>query len=141
MLRVRKNVAGHKLFIFMNRLCYASHYFPFEIRSARCTLLALWQIGHMATIIIKIIIWKLELWTAHSWLKICTKSAIFWGKQHKFDASMGNNQYNLKKLFLFSPTVQRTALPPLLLSILIASLVRLQTSDHDNSSSSRLLSH
>ena len=62
-----------------------------------------WQIGHMATIIIKIIIWKLELWTAHSWLKICTKSAIFWGKQHehKFDASMGNNQYNLKKLFLF----------------------------------------
>ena len=141
MLRVRKNVAGHKLFIFMNRLCYASHYFPFEIRSARCTLLALWQIGHMATIIIKIIIWKLELWTAHSWLKICTKSAIFWGKRHKFDASMGNNQYNLKKIVLFLPTVQRTALPPLLLSILIASLVRLQTSDHDNSSSSRLLSH
>ena len=137
MLRVRKNVAGHKLFIFMNRLCYASHYFPFEIRSARCTLLALWQIGHMATIIIKIIIW-----TAHSWLKICTKRAIFWGKPHKFDASMGKDQYNLKKLFLFSPTVQRTALPPLLLSILIASLVRLQTSDHDNSSSSsRLLSH
>ena len=139
MLRVRKNVAGRKLFIFMNRLCYVSHYFSFEIRSAPCTLLALWQIGHMATIIIKIIIWKLELWTAHSWLKICTKSAIFWGKPHKFDASMGNNQYNLKKLFLFSPTVQRTALP-LLLSILIASLVRLQTSDHDNSSS-RLLSH
>ena len=99
-----------------------------------------WQIGHMATIIIKIIIWKLELWTAHSWLKICTKSAIFWGKRHKFDASMGNNQYNLKKIVLFLPTVQRTALP-LLLSILIASLVRLQTSDHDNSSSSRLLSH
>ena len=93
-----------------------------------------WQIGHMATIIIKIIIW-----TAHSWLKICTKRAIFWGKPHKFDASMGKDQYNLKKLFLFSPTVQRTALPPLLLSILIASLVRLQTSDHDNSS--RLLSH
>ena len=134
MLRVRKNVAGRKLFIFMNRLCYVSHYFSFEIRSARCTLLALWQIGHMATIIIKIIIW-----TAHSWLKICTKRAIFWGKPHKFDASMGKDQYNLKKLFLFSPTVQRTALPPLLLSILIASLVRLQTSDHDNSS--RLLSH
>ena len=79
MLGVRKNVAGHKLFIFMNRLCYASHYFPFEIRSARCTLLALWQIGHMATIIIKIIIWELGLETAQCsyWAKIFEKVQLW----------------------------------------------------------------